>query len=459
MTIDPEQALLGGCLFAGLSAFRKLKCKPQDFWPEKHRVLHRAMIALAEKDCEIDVATVAHQLQLKGDVDRAGGIAYLAELSRSVPTAANIEHYDKIVRTTARRRRAKSQAKELAISLDSGDDLQTALEAATSTLGHLASDLDVRAGCSIKDALLDWDDERQRLMTQGDGLLGEETGLVDLDIIWGGITRGDLHLLGGRPGIGKTALTHQIGAHVARNGGRVVVVSLEMNRRQVANRLLTLQAAHRARHLKLDSRKVQQGAYEANSQESRAIMQGFEDLARMAIHIEDNGGHTPVSMYHSIQQIMSKWGGIDLVIVDYIQLLKTPRSIGVDRIQQVSWLSRELRKMASSLDIPILCVAQLSRALESRADKHPMMSDLRASGQLEQDAASVILLYRQDYYTPERQDATQGVAEVIVSKNRHGGTGTALVGFEGPTCSFWPITQAHQQQYWQALRQSQKRRK
>jgi replicative DNA helicase len=397
----------------------------QDFYSETHRVLYGAMMRLYSRGDPIDQLTLADELRSAGDFDRIGGRSYVFRLVESVPTAANAARYAQIVRGKALLRAvidAGSRIQQEAFA--EPEDVTQALDAAEQLIygvsnrqlkEHLAPVSELAPGAL---------EMIQRLYEQEGEVTGVESGFEDLDRKTTGFHKSDLVILAARPAMGKTALALNVIWYAAGvKGLPVAIFSLEMSKEQLVQRLISQTTRIRTQDLRSGN---------VNAEDWPKLVRGVAEVSRAPIWIDDTAGITLMEMRAKVRRLASRLSAqpnadgrsgapLSLVVVDYLQLMVGGGSRTENRQQEVAEISRGLKVLARDLDVPVLAVAQLSRAVEQRHDKRPLLSDLRDSGSIEQDADMVMFLYRDEYYNPGSDD--KGIAEIIVGKHRNGPTG------------------------------------
>ncbi len=418
--LDAERAVIGAMLVseAAVSVVGE-KLDAEDFYSETHRVLYGAMMRLYSRGDPIDQLTLSDELRNMGEFDRIGGRSYVFRLVESVPTAANAARYADIVRGKALLRAvidAGSRIQQEAFA--EPEDVTQALDAAEQLIygvsnrqlkEHLAPVSELAPGAL---------EMIQRLYEQEGEVTGVESGFEDLDRKTTGFHKSDLVVLAARPAMGKTALALNIIWHAAGiKGLPVAIFSLEMSKEQLVQRLISQITRIRTQDLRSGNVKAEDWP---------KLVRGVAEVGRAPIWIDDTAGVTLLEMRAKVRRLASRLhaqGGIplSLVVVDYLQLMVGQNSRSENRQQEIAEISRGLKVLARDLDVPVLAVAQLSRAVEQRHDKRPLLSDLRDSGAIEQDADMVMFLYRDEYYNPDSDD--KGIAEVIVGKHRNGPTG------------------------------------
>ncbi len=388
-----------------------------DFYSPAHQEIFRAMIDLFERDQAIDSITVSDSLKKRGSLEAAGGMQYIAWLSTITPTAANAAQYAEIIAEKAMLRSLIKTAGEImeegySEKLDSTD----VLDRAEQSIFSIAKDRQSSEYRHIKDVLRDNLELIREAEKNGGHIPGLSTGFKDLDSKTTGLQKSDLIIIAARPSMGKTAFALNIAQNAAfRAGAKVVIFSLEMGDTQLGNRMLAMEA-------RVDSKKLRTGDLTPEDWES--INMAVEKLSESRIIIEDTPGINVMEIRNKCRRISAE-GPIDLVVIDYLQMMGTTGR-SENRQQEVSTISRSLKQLARELECPVIVLSQLSRAVESvnRSDKRPLLSDLRESGAIEQDADVVMFLYRQDYYRKPEEEK-DNTCEIIIAKQRNGETGTA----------------------------------
>jgi replicative DNA helicase len=424
--LEAEKAVLGSCLIDPSGIIKvAATLTDQDFYRVGHQAVFAAMLALADRQKPIDAVTLANELERIGRLDEVGGHAGITDLFMGVPTALYLEHYAGIVADKATKRRLMASAEEIAQAAFADQSAEDCLDLAEQALLKVSMNKRARniepAGSIIRSVVDILGQERN-----GD-MVGLSTGLADLDRYLGGLQKSDLIYTAGRPGMGKSSWAMGIAKHVALNGGKVAFFSLEMSKRQLVERLLSMMTGIETSRLR--NRTV-------HNEEWDIIMEVANQIAQMPLFIDDTSG---VGVDYIRREARRLYGeqGLDLIAIDYIGLMSGPagdRKNSENRNQELGYISRNLKAMARELDIPVICLSQLSRAVETRLDKRPMLSDLRDSGNLEQDADVVLFLYRDDYYN-EESDA-RNIAELSIAKHRHGATGTVKLFFKKELTEF-----------------------
>src|SRR6266704_3672719 len=417
--LDAEVSVLGSILVDPLSVAKVLQfLHPEDFYRENNGQVYRAALDLFAAGEPIDNVTLAAQLQTMGVLERIGGRAQLASMQGLVPTAANVEYYGRIVKEKAYKRRLISAGGNIAgYGYDDSIEAEDAINQAQSLVFGVADDRDQRELARLYDLLGPAMERISLQMESGQGVIGIPSGFHDLDRMTGGFKDSDLIIVAGRPAMGKTSLALNIGLHAALEAKKsIAIFSLEMSKEQLTERLLTEQA-------QIDAQRLHRGLL--SEAEFDRVSNSLGPLGEASIYIDDTSVMDELTLQLKARQAKMRHR-IDMIIVDYLQLMHG-RSRGDDnRVQEVSSISRALKGLARELRIPVLAISQLSRAPEQRPDKRPILSDLRESGSIEQDSDLVMFLFRPEYYKSEERP---GIAEVIVAKHRNGPTGTIELKF------------------------------
>ena len=425
---EAEQAVIGSMMTdkdAVISAIEVLK--PEDFYREDNKTIYNAIMNLYAKAEPIDIITLKDELTSLGKLEPVGGLEYLATLPDKVPTTANVEKYIKIVEEKSILRSLIKTANELIeIGYDQNEEVEILMDNAEKKIFDLMQRKSQKGYSSIRDILVDSFTELEQLYNQKQHITGVPTGFIDLDYKTAGLHNSDLILIAARPAMGKSAFALNIATNAALKAKvPAVLFSLEMSKEQMVNRILCSEAM-------VDSNKVRTGKIDDDDWIKLADTMG--DLSEAPIYIDDTPGI-------SINEIRAKCRklklekNIGLVVIDYLQLVQgsSKRAQG-SREQEISEISRSLKILAKEINVPVIALSQLSRAPEQRPDHRPMLSDLRESGAIEQDADIVMFLYRDDYYNEDSED--KGLAEVIVAKHRAGSTGTVKLVWLGNYTKF-----------------------
>ncbi|MBE6620437.1 MAG: replicative DNA helicase [Ruminococcaceae bacterium] len=427
-----EQSLLG-CILIDPECFNELTelVNAEDFYLAEHKQIFLAMRELYLTDHAIDVVTLIDALVRTGVYDKSGGEQYIRTIAEVVPGAQNAKDYAKIVRNKSRARQLIEICGDISdVTYAEQEEIEHIIENAEARIFDLAQGRDTKSFRHIRDVLVDVYAHLQELSTDKSAAQGTPTGFSGLDKVLVGMGKSDFILVGARPGMGKTSFALNIAANVAQSTKKkVCIFSLEMSAEQLVNRMISSEAM-------VDSYALRSG--ELKPEEWEHIAHASARLSGCDILIDDTPGITVSGMKGKLRRV----DNLGLVVIDYLGLMSSDRRID-NRVNEVSDITRNLKIMAKELNVPILCCAQLSRGPEGRNDKRPMLSDLRDSGSIEQDADCVMFLFRDEYYKTDAASDTEGnIAEVIVAKNRHGSTGTVKVGWIGRYTKFRSIAES-----------------
>ena len=428
-SMPAEQSLLGAVLIdpASLNEVADL-LNADDFYLSEHKQIYLAMHELFLTNSEIDVVTLIDMLVVKGIYDKSGGEDYIRTLTESVPDALNIKDYARIVKEKSVLRQLISACGEISEAAYSEQTSVTSiLDHAENLIFNIAQGRDTKNFRHIKEVLGDVYSHLHELNTNREATQGTRTGFSALDRVLAGMGKSDLVLVGARPGMGKTSFALNVATNVAKQTKKAVCIfSLEMSADQLITRVLASEA-------RVNSYALRTGELKPEDWENLAIASG--ELAGCDILIDDTAGMTVTAMKAKLRRVKN----LGLVVIDYLGLMQSD-GYKDNRVQQVSEISRSLKIMAKELMVPVICCAQLSRGPEGRQGNKPMLSDLRDSGAIEQDADTVIFLYRSEYYkTDEAANQDTSIAEIIIAKNRHGSTGTVNMGWNGQFTKFVTI--------------------
>ncbi len=425
-SLEAEQSVLGSILIdpACLDTITSI-VSIDDFYLEEHQSIYAAMQGMYLKSKNIDVVTLIDELVKEGVYDDAGGKEYIRLIAETVPTAANVKDYAEIVRDKSTLRALIGACEDVTeAAYTEEEEVERLVEMAESKIYAIAEQKDNKNFVHIKDALLQVYNHLQQLITNREETQGMKTGFSGLDRVLVGMGKSDLVLVGARPGMGKTSFAMNVAVSAARRSGKAVCVfSLEMSAEQLVTRLLSSEAL-------VDSYHLRSG--ELTDEDWQKLAHASSILSDCQILIDDTTGMTVTGMMAKLRRVKN----LGLVVIDYLGLMQSEHR-NDNRVQEVSEISRNLKLMAKEFEVPVICCAQLSRGPESRTDKRPMLSDLRDSGAIEQDADIVMFLYREEYY--KDKENPQNTAEVIVAKNRHGSTGKVEMGWLGQYTKFTTI--------------------
>ncbi len=413
--IEAEQAVIGSMLTDKDAVLSSVEILGKEaFYREDNKAIYDAILSLYAKNEPIDLITVKNELVEAGNFERIGGIEYLASLPDKVPTTANVERYIKIVDEKYMLRNLIQSSNELlALGYNETEEIDEILDLAERKIFDLSQNKNTKGYASIKDVLVESFAELERLYNQKGSITGVPSGFIDLDNMTSGFHGSELIIIAARPAMGKSAFAINIATNAAvKNNVPVVIFNLEMSKEQIGNRILGSEAM-------VDSNKIRTGQIEDSDWGKLATASGL--LSDAPIYIDDTPGIKVMDIRTKCRKLkMEK--KIGLIVIDYLQLIQGNSKRGGTREQEISEISRSLKILAKELDVPVIALSQLSRSVESREDKRPMLSDLRESGAIEQDADIVMFLYRDDYYNEDSSDKNK--AEVIVAKHRGGSTGT-----------------------------------
>ena len=414
-SVEAEQAVLGSMLIDPRCVSQVIdQLRPDDFYGRQNRDIYETIYSMVIASATIDPVTVVDQMRKNGTFDENTTRGYLLQLMDITPTAANVEEYVKIIKDKTLLRRVAETAGDITALVQQGRESgQDVLDVAEQRIYAIRQGRAARGLVRISEVLLDVYDRLEELAASESAIPGLSTGLVDLDRAISGLNKSDLILLAARPGMGKTSMALNILLEAGKKSGKsVVFFSLEMSREQLALRLISSECF-------VDNKKLVTGKLTDEDWEKVAV--ATDSLNRANILIDDDSTVTVADINAKCRRVEN----LGLVIIDYLQLMQSAggrQYSGENRQQVVSDISRALKIMAKELNVPVLCLSQLSRANESRSDKRPMLSDLRESGAIEQDADIVMFLYREGYY--DKDTPNPNLAECIIAKNRHGETRT-----------------------------------
>lgn len=427
--IEAESSVLGSILISSLEVMDEITSviSSDDFYRTAHKDIYNSMIELYKKNINIDSVTLIEQLQKNNKLEKVGGIAYITNLCNYVPSAKNCINYAKIVKEKSIQRKLFNAGNMItSLATESKDINQTLAETEKIML-------DISKDSSSDDSIQEPIDRmldtfkalEERYNNREEGkCLGIDTGYKDLNKILGGFQKSDFIIIGGRPAMGKTAFALNLATKISAKFNKpVAIFSLEMSKQQLDERLLGALAC-------VDLQKIREG--NLTDKEWEKLTQKFSILSNAPLYVNDEPYLTPQILKRRARRLKRE-KGIELIVIDYLQLMAGDRRTE-NKQQEVSEISRQLKLLARELDIPIIALSQLSRGLEARQDKRPIMSDIRESGAIEQDADLVMFLYRDEYYNENTQD--KNIAEVIISKHRKGATGTVKLFYKKEFCAF-----------------------
>lgn len=419
--LEAEQSVLGAMLIdreAVVAASNQLV--PEDFYSDQHAQLFAAMIAVYNRGEPIDLITTQNELSKTGHLEQVGGLSYLTNLINLVPTTANVAQYAAIVEQKATLRRLQTAARRIVDDCYSTEDVDATLQDSEKAIFAVTHRRGSKGYIHIRDALVTAYGQLEFLYSAKGKTTGVPSGFRDLDQMTSGFQPSDLIIVAARPSVGKTAFTLNIARNAAVQGSaKVAFFSLEMSAEQLAMRLLGAESA-------VDGHRLRTG--QLQDQDWARLGTGLATLSNAEIYIDDTP-NCPLPEMRAKARRISQEHGLDLIIIDYLQLMSIPQRPGAqaNRQQEISEISRSLKTLARELKIPVIALSQLSRSVEQRQDKRPMLSDLRESGAIEQDADMVAFLYRDDYYNPETEK--KNLVEVLVAKHRNGPVGSVELYF------------------------------
>jgi replicative DNA helicase len=424
--VEAEEAVLGSLLIDPEALFRVSPfLNSDDFYLQKNGWIYESILALHERREPIDFVTLCDELERQEKLEEIGGAAYVTHLINAVPSAIHVEAYGHIVEHSAIRRRLINAASQIArLAYQEDEDINQAVDRAEQTLFSVSQRRITRDLTPVQDVIRRYYDRIEYLYDHRDEPLGVPTGFVDLDRLLGGLQRSDLILIAARPSVGKTSLGISIARHAANLGQHVAIFSLEMSSEQVVQRMVSAETGIDAQRLRLG---------DLREDEWPLFVRATGRLSDLPLYIDDTPSISVLQMRTKARRLHAEHG-IDLILVDYLQLMTTDDRRNESRVQEVSYISRSLKGLARELDVPLVGLSQLSRAVEQRSDKRPILADLRASGSLEQDADVVMFIYRDELYNPETED--QNIAEIIIAKHRNGPTGTVQLFFRDRLAQF-----------------------
>lgn len=425
-SLEAEQSVIGSMIIDKSAIAKALeKLKEEDFYRDGHKVIFKAIRDMFSKDMAVDLVTLLEYLKSTDTLEKAGGVTYITEVSSSVITTANLEAYIKIVEDKSLLRRLiKSATNIIEESYNKQDKVDDVLDLAQKRIFDLAekqgsSDYEPLSNVLERGFL-----EIERLFNNKGSITGVGSGIRDLDAKTSGFQKGDMVLIAARPSMGKTTFALNIAEHAAlREGKSIVVFSLEMSKEQLAYKLLCSEA-------NVDMLKLRTGNLDDDDWERIARATG--PLSKAKIYIDDTAGMSVMEMRSKCRKIKMEHG-IDMILIDYLQLM-SGSSQSESRQQEVSEISRSIKALAKEMECPVIALSQLSRAPEQRADHRPMLSDLRESGSIEQDADVVMFLYRDEYYNKETEE--KNIGECIIAKQRNGPVGTVKMAWIGSQSKF-----------------------
>ena len=429
--IEAEKSVLGAC-FLSKTALQKTcdNLTEEKFYDEKNGKIFSAIKKIYEEKTPLDITILTSELKKAKQLSEVGGVEYLTEILNFVPTASNIDYYIKNVDEAALLRSLIDTATEIATEgYDLEDDINDKLDNAERKILNIVKNRKTTEFKSIQDVMAKAEANLEQLAESKGEVTGLATGWYDLDKLTSGLHENQFIIIAARPAMGKTAFALNLGTNVAINSGKTVAIfNLEMGAEQLANRIISSLG-------QIEGYKLQTGRL--MNDDWKRVNEAISQLEDASMFIDDTPGITVGEIRAKCRRLAASEKGLGLVIIDYLQLISGGRNYGANRQQEVSDVSRALKTMAMELHVPVIALAQLSRAVEGREDKRPLMSDLRESGSIEQDADIVSFLYREDYYKSElRRDDNSSISELIIAKHRNGPTANIQLLFKKNTSTF-----------------------
>ena len=443
---EAEKAVLGAIFIDPAAiADASAEVQPEDFYKRANQLVFQAMLDLSDREDAIDPLTLQDELAKKNQLDDIGGIAYVSELAMATPTAAHVTYYAKIVHRKALLRRLISASQKIiTTAMQDSDDVTDILDNAESEIMNVSSENNANGFRSIKDIVNSAIDEINNIPEDGNMVTGLPTGFVELDKMTTGFHDDELVIVAARPGVGKTSFALNVAQYVGLHTDKTVAMfSLEMSGEQLVQRMLASEGLINSQHLRTG---------QLDEDEWPKLVAASGSLATANIYIDDTPGIKMSEIRAQSRRLAKEKGNLGLIVIDYLQLIEGPHS--ESRQQEVSAISRQLKKLAKELHVPVIALSQLSRSVEQRQDKRPVLSDIRESGSIEQDADIVSFLYRDDYYRDEEEgeenkevsaEDDNGEVEVIIEKNRSGSRGTVKLMFSKPYNRFSNLDYSHDQ--------------
>lgn len=429
--LEAEQSVLGSMFLSKYAAQKAVESLTSDlFYSDRHSKIFEVMRILSEKGKPIDLTTVSSELDDNKWLKQVGDIEYITEIINAVPTAANIDEYIKIVEEKAILRRLIEEATSIVSDgYNTSEDFNDVLDKAEKKILNVVKTRKGSEFRSIQDVLFKTQEDLEKLSKTKNEITGLQTGFYDLDKITSGLHANELIIIAARPAMGKTAFALNLATNIAMyNNKSVALFNMEMGAEQLAMRMLSSQG-------QIDGYKLRNGRLEHN--DWKRVNEAISRLSETKIYIDDTPGMTISEIRAKCRRLASSEDGLGIVIIDYLQLISGSAKYAGNRQQEVSEISRSLKTLAMELEIPVIALAQLSRTVEGREDKRPLLSDLRESGSIEQDADIVAFLYRDDYYTKQISiDENTSKSEFIIAKHRNGPTTTIDLVFKRNTSTF-----------------------
>jgi replicative DNA helicase len=426
---EAEQTVLASCMIDHTAVEKVVNLLSyDDFYYEANKEIYDSIKQIHMQNIPVDAVTVFEELKKRGKIDYIGGFEYLATLTENIITSKNVEAYCNIIREKSTLRKLISASQEIIEkSYKEDDDVQKIIELAEQRVFSISQNRSINSFSEIKEVLMNVFNQLEERAKSGGGITGLATGYTDLDRMTSGLQKSDLILIAARPSMGKTALALNIAMNVVKNGASVALFSLEMSKEQYVQRIISQEAM-------VDSTKLRTGSLDDD--DWTRVINTMSLISDCKIFIDDTPSVTLFEMMSKCRRLKIE-KGLDLIVVDYLQLMSDGGRTD-NRQHEISNISRGLKTLARELNCPVLALSQLSRAPELRNDHRPVMSDLRESGAIEQDADVVIMLYRDEYYNKEESEK-KGITDVIITKQRNGPVGTVELAWIGQYTKFGNI--------------------
>ena len=429
-SLEAEQSVLGSA-FLSKEALQKIcdDLSEEDFYIDKHKIIFSCLSNLNKDGVPVDITIVIDRLESSKELSLVGNVDYLIEIANFVPSAANIDYYIKIVHDKSILRKLIEASNEITnASFTSDGPVNEVLDEAESKIFEVVHKRKSKEFRNIKDVVFKAQSDLEKLSENKNEITGLATGFYELDKITSGLHENELIILAARPGMGKTAFALNIASNIARNTTKnIAIFNFEMSAEQLVNRMFSSIG-------QINFSKFRNGNFD--NEDWKKLSESVSILSQTNMKIDDTPGSTIYDIRSKCRRLASSKEGLALVVIDYLQLINGTSKNANNRQQEVSEISRGLKMMAMELHVPVIALAQLSRAVEGRPDKRPLMSDLRESGSIEQDADMVGFLYRDEYYNREAMNNDVNISEFIIGKNRSGPTKTIEILFKGSTLTF-----------------------
>lgn len=427
-SLEAEEAVLGALLVNPVSITKVVEqLSPKSFYKKSHGVIYGAITDLFNKSEPVDIITVSEHLRDNDNLEKAGGRAYISDLAMNVITTANIEYYAKIITEKSILRDLIAAGNDIVSMAFEEENTDATLDSAEKMIFAIAEQKESTDLTHVKDLVVKGYEQIEARYNNRNELSGVPTGFYDLDTMTSGLNKSDLIILAARPAMGKTSFCLNIAQNIAvKKKTPVALFSLEMSKEQLVQRLLCSQA-------EIDASRLRSGHMQ--SEDWAGLTKAMGELADAPVFIDDTAAISVMDIRAKCRRLAMENGGLGLVVIDYLQLMEGNSKGRIDRVQEISQISRGLKQLARELDAPVIALSQLSRAVEARTSKKPMLSDLRESGSIEQDADIVMFIYRDDYYNPENLE-NKGKAEIIVAKQRNGPVGSVNLLFQSNITKF-----------------------